>query len=227
MNLSSFDINYTAAQRQKDIVKLLISVALLIAVAGVLKANYPKNNIYMEEQKTELATFAGGCFWCTEAIFDRVKGVTSVVSGYSGGHVINPAYREVTSGSTGHAEAIQVAYDPAIISYIELLEIFFKTHDPTTLNRQGADVGTQYRSAVFFHSDEQRKLAEDIIVALDKEKIWKNSIVTEVTAFSNFYQAEGYHQEYFDNNPGQGYCRIVIQPKVEKFEQVFKEKLKK
>ena len=208
-------------------VKLIISVALLIAVAGVLKANYPIKNNQMENPKTELATFAGGCFWCTEAIFDRVNGVNSVVSGYSGGHVVNPAYREVTSGSTGHAEAIQVAYDPAIITYVELLEIFFKTHDPTTLNRQGADVGTQYRSAVFFHTDEQQKLAEEIIVALDKEKIWKNPIVTEVTAFSNFYPAEEYHQEYFDNNSSQGYCRIVIQPKVEKFEQVFKDKLKK
>lgn len=207
--------------------KLFISVALLIAVAGVIKGNYPKKNIHMEEVKTELATFAGGCFWCTEAIFDRLKGVNSVVSGYSGGHVINPAYREVTSGNTGHAEAIQLTYDPAIISYVELLEIFFKTHDPTTLNRQGADVGTQYRSAVFFHTEEQRKLAEEIIVALDKEKIWKNPIVTEVTAFSNFYPAEEYHQEYFDNNSGQGYCRMVIQPKVEKFEQVFRDKLKK
>jgi peptide-methionine (S)-S-oxide reductase len=208
-------------------VKLLISFILLIAVAGVLRANFMKKNMHMEEPKTELATFAGGCFWCTEAIFDRVEGVTSVVSGYSGGHVVNPAYREVTSGSTGHAEAIQITYDPEIISYLELLEIFFKTHDPTTLNRQGADVGTQYRSAVFFHSEEQRKLAEEIIVALDKEKIWKNPIVTEVTAFSNFYQAEDYHQEYFDNNSGQGYCRMVIQPKVEKFEQVFRDKLKK
>jgi peptide-methionine (S)-S-oxide reductase len=208
-------------------VKLLISLTLFIAVAGVLRGSFTIKNMHMEEPKTELATFAGGCFWCTEAIFDRVKGVTSVVSGYSGGHVINPAYREVTSGSTGHAEAIQVSYDPEIISYVELLEIFFKTHDPTTLNRQGADVGTQYRSAVFFHTEEQRKLAEEIIVALDKEEIWKNPIVTEVTAFSNFFPAEEYHQEYFDNNSGQGYCRMVIQPKVDKFEQVFRDKLKR
>jgi peptide-methionine (S)-S-oxide reductase len=208
-------------------VKFLISLSLLITVAGVLRGNFTEKNIHMEESKNELATFAGGCFWCTEAIFDRVNGVTSVVSGYSGGHVVNPAYREVTSGSTGHAEAIQITYDPEKISYVELLEIFFKTHDPTTLNRQGADVGTQYRSAVFFHTEEQQKLAEEIIGALDKEKIWKNPIVTEVTAFSNFYPAEEYHQEYFDNNSGQGYCRMVIQPKVEKFEQVFRDKLKK
>ena len=192
----------------------------------MLVGNHIENERVMERSKIEVATLAGGCFWCTEAIFERVKGVRTVVSGYSGGHVINPAYREVTSGSTGHAEAIQITYDPVIISYVELLEIFFKTHDPTTLNRQGADVGTQYRSAVFFHTEEQRKLAEEIIVALDNEKIWKNPIVTEVTAFSNFYPAEDYHQEYFDNNSGQVYCRIVIQPKVEKFEQVFRDKLK-
>ena len=208
-------------------VRVFFLAALLFAGAGLLVGNHIENERVMERSKIEVATLAGGCFWCTEAIFERVKGVRTVVSGYSGGHVINPAYREVTSGSTGHAEAIQITYDPAKISYVELLEIFFKTHDPTTLNRQGADVGTQYRSAVFFHTEEQRKLAEEIIVALDKEKIWKKPIVTEVTAFSNFYPAEEYHQEYFDNNSGQGYCRIVIQPKVEKFEQVFRDKLKK
>ncbi len=191
-----------------------------------MNASITKRNINMEKQKTQVATFAGGCFWCTEAIFEQVKGVLSVVSGYSGGHVINPAYREVTRGNTGHAEAIQVTFDPSVISYVELLEIFFKTHDPTTLNRQGADVGTQYRSAVFFHSDEQKRITEEIIVALNNEKIWNDPIVTEVTAFTNFYTAEDYHQEYFKNNQQQGYCRIVIQPKVEKFTKVFKDKLK-
>lgn len=187
-----------------------------------------KNSITMTTigQKTEKATFAGGCFWCTEAIFDQVKGVISVESGYSGGFVKNPSYREVTRGSTGHAESIQVTYDPSVISYLELLEIFFKTHDPTTLNRQGADVGTQYRSAIFYHNDEQRKMAEDIIKELNNEQIWRDPIVTEVTAYTNFYKAEDYHQEYFANNPQQGYCRIVIQPKVEKFEKIFKDKLK-
>lgn len=203
-------------------------LALAFLATGIIVSathTNEKNNKIMTS-KNELATFAGGCFWCTEAIFDQVKGVESVVSGYSGGHVINPSYREVTRGTTGHAEAIQITYNPDVISYIELLEIFFKTHDPTTLNRQGADVGTQYRSAVFYHSDAQRKEAMEIIDALNKEEIWKNPIVTEVTEFSNFYPAEDYHQEYYENNPNQGYCRIVIQPKLEKFEKVFKDKLK-
>jgi len=199
---------------------------LLFATAGMRAGVNGEKMKKMSEQKTELATFSGGCFWCTEAIFERVRGVQSVVSGYSGGHVINPSYREVTSGRTGHAEAIQVSYDPSEITYVELLEIFFKTHDPTTLNRQGADVGTQYRSAVFFHSEEQKKTAEEIIMALNREAIWKDPIVTEVTEFSNFYPAENYHQGYFENNPQQGYCRVVIQPKVEKFKRVFEDKLK-
>ncbi|MCF8345964.1 MAG: peptide-methionine (S)-S-oxide reductase MsrA [Bacteroidales bacterium] len=180
----------------------------------------------MNENKSEVATFASGCFWCTEAIFNRVKGVVSVVSGYSGGEVVNPSYKEVCNGNTGHAEAIQVTFNPDEVSYVELLEIFFKTHDPTTLNRQGADVGTQYRSAIFYHTPSQHEQAVAIIDALNSEKIWKDPIVTEVTAFSNFYPAEDYHQEYFDNNGNQGYCRMVIQPKVEKFEKVFRDKLK-
>ncbi|MEX2370002.1 MAG: peptide-methionine (S)-S-oxide reductase MsrA [Bacteroidales bacterium] len=184
------------------------------------------NDMQKDNYKNEVATFAGGCFWCTEAIFDQVKGVETVVSGYSGGKVKNPAYREVTSGTTGHAEAIQVTYDPGVISYLELLEIFFSTHDPTTLNRQGADVGTQYRSAVFYHSEIQREMAEQVINQLNKEDIWEDPIVTEVTKFTNFYKAEDYHQEYFMNNQDQGYCRIVIQPKVAKFTKVFKDKLK-
>ncbi|MEX0981809.1 MAG: peptide-methionine (S)-S-oxide reductase MsrA [Bacteroidales bacterium] len=207
-------------------VRVFFLAAMLFA-AGLLFGNHIEIEKVMVNEKAEVATLAGGCFWCTEAIFDRVKGVQSVVSGYSGGDVINPAYREVTSGNTGHAEAIQITFNPAIVSYIELLEIFFKTHDPTTLNRQGADVGTQYRSAIFYHSDEQRKAAEEIIAALNSENIWKNPIVTEVTEFSNFYPAEDYHQEYFDNNSNQGYCRMVIQPKVDKFEKVFRDKLKK
>ena len=200
--------------------------ALLFGGISLLNAFDTKRNAIMQDPNKEVATFANGCFWCTEAIFDQVKGVSSVISGYSGGHIKNPSYREVTRGTTGHAEAIQISYDPQVISYVELLEIFFKTHDPTTLNRQGADVGTQYRSAVFYHSEEQAKLAKEIIAALDKEKIWKNPIVTEVTEFSNFYSAEDYHQEYFANNPEAGYCRVVIQPKVEKFTKIFKDKLK-
>jgi len=208
--------------------KNLKIAVLIVLLSGMNVMGAVKNNttMTMNPQKTEIATFAGGCFWCTEAIFDQVKGVISVVSGYSGGHVKNPSYREVTRGTTGHAEAIQVTFDPSVISYTELLEIFFKTHDPTTLNRQGADVGTQYRSAIFYHSDEQKKAAEEIIRELNREKIWKDPIVTEVSAYSKFYEAEDYHQEYFSNNPQQGYCRIVIQPKVEKFEKIFKDKLK-
>ena len=178
------------------------------------------------KDKRELATFGGGCFWCVEAIFERVNGVHSVESGYSGGHVQNPDYKQVTSGMTGHAEVVQISYDPAVVSYMELLEIFFKTHDPTTLNRQGADVGTQYRSIVIYHNDQQRALASEMIQKLDEEEIWKDPIVTTVEPFEAFYSAEAYHQEYYENNPNLGYCRLVINPKVEKFEKVFKEKLK-
>jgi peptide-methionine (S)-S-oxide reductase len=178
------------------------------------------------KDKFEVATFGGGCFWCVEAIFERVSGVHKVESGYSGGHVSNPDYKMVTSGSTGHAEVVQITFDPEVISYLELLEIFFKTHDPTTLNRQGADVGTQYRSIVLFHNEAQHKLAEEIIQELDSEGIWNNPLVTAVEPFEQFYSAEAYHQEYYENNPNQGYCRLVINPKVEKFEKVFKEKLK-
>ncbi len=178
------------------------------------------------KDKFEIATFGGGCFWCVEAIFERVNGVHQVESGYSGGHVINPDYKMVTSGTTGHAEVIQITFDPEVVSYLELLEIFFKTHDPTTLNRQGADVGTQYRSIVLYHNEQQNKLAREIIQDLDSEGIWNNPIVTTVEPFEEFYSAEAYHQEYYENNPNQGYCRLVINPKVEKFEKVFKEKLK-
>lgn len=174
----------------------------------------------------EKATFGNGCFWCTEAIFEKVKGVSSVVSGYSGGSVKNPGYKEVCSGITGHAEVVQIMFDPTVLTYVELLDIFFKTHDPTTLNRQGADVGTQYRSVIFYHNEIQKKTAEDIISELNNEKIWNNPIVTEITKFSVFYPGEDYHQEYFENNSNQGYCRMVIQPKVDKFTKIFKEKLK-
>jgi len=174
----------------------------------------------------ELATFGGGCFWCVEAIFERVNGVHAVESGYSGGHVRNPDYKQVTSGSTGYAEVVQISYDPEVVSYMELLEIFFKTHDPTTLNRQGADVGTLYRSIILSHNEEQSVMARELIEKLDAEEIWRDAIVTTVEPFEAFYSAEADHQEYFENNPNQGYCRLVIKPKVEKFEKVFKEKLK-
>ena len=174
----------------------------------------------------ELATFGGGCFWCVEAIFERVNGVQTVRSGYSGGHVENPTYKQVTSGETGHAEVVQIQYDTAVIGFTALLEVFFNTHDPTTLNRQGADVGTQYRSTVLFHDEDQRLQAENVIRELDQAGIWNDPIVTRIEPFTVFYSAEGTHQEYFENNPNQGYCRVVIQPKVEKFEKVFKDILK-
>lgn len=174
----------------------------------------------------ETATFGAGCFWCVEAVFQRLKGVENVRSGYSGGEVENPSYQEVCNGTTGHAEVIQFDYDPEQISYEELLEVFWKTHDPTTLNRQGADVGTQYRSVIFYHSEEQKNLAEKYKTKLNEAGIFDNPIVTEISAFTNFYVAENYHQDYYDNNKNQPYCSFVITPKLDKFEKVFKDKLK-
>jgi len=198
-----------------------LSIFGTLIIIAVTMMGQKKNN-----DQHKLATFGGGCFWCVEAIFERVEGIHSAVSGYSGGHVKNPSYREVTTGRTGHAEVVQVGYDPAVISYLELLEIFFKTHDPTTLNRQGADIGTQYRSVIFYHNQQQKEQAEQVRNELDVAGIWDDPIVTVIEPFEAFYQAEDYHQEYFTSNPGQGYCRVVIQPKIEKFEKVFRDKLK-
>lgn len=175
---------------------------------------------------TETATFGEGCFWCSEAIFGSLKGVISVESGYSGGTTQNPTYEEVCSGETGHAEVVQIKFDPTIISYKELLEVFWKTHDPTTLNRQGADVGTQYRSVIFYHSPEQKELAEKYKEELNKENIFNKPVVTQIVPFTHFYKAENYHQDYFANHPNQGYCQFVIVPKLEKFRKIFKDQLK-
>ena len=175
----------------------------------------------------EVATLAGGCFWCLEAVYDELKGVTDVVSGYSGGRRPNPTYEQVCAGTTGHAEVVQVTFDPEVVSFRELLEVFFTIHDPTTLNRQGADVGTQYRSAVFYHSPEQKTTAEQVIKELNEARIWDAPIVTEVTPFSEFFPGEDYHQEYFVKNPGQGYCRFVVAPKVAKFRSKYLQKLKR
>lgn len=183
-------------------------------------------NILAMNPNKEKATLGGGCFWCTEAVFLRLKGVESVTPGYSGGHIKNPAYREVVTGRTGHAEVVQITFNPDVVTFAEILEVFFMTHDPTTLNRQGADVGTQYRSAIFYHTPEQKKIAEEIIRALEKEKVYNDPIVTEVTAFTNFYEAEDYHKNYFARNPNQPYCQFVVAPKVEKFKKIFKEKVK-
>ncbi len=174
-----------------------------------------------------LATFGSGCFWCTEAVFQRVEGIGQVVSGYMGGKVKNPSYKEVTTGLTGHAEVIQLTYNPEVISYDELLEIFWGTHDPTTLNRQGADVGTQYRSVIFYHNDDQKKLAELYKKKLDASGAFTDPIVTEISPATEFYKAEEYHQNYYNLNGNAPYCTYVIQPKLEKFKKVFKDKLKK
>ena len=175
----------------------------------------------------EVATLAGGCFWCLEAIYDELKGVEDVVSGYAGGSVENPSYQAVCTGATGHAEVVQVTFDPQVVSFKELLEVFFTIHDPTTLNRQGADVGTQYRSAIFYHSPEQKATAGQVIAEISAAGIWPDPIVTEVVPLEAFYPAEDYHQEYFRKNPYQGYCRAVVAPKVAKFRAKFIERLKK
>jgi peptide-methionine (S)-S-oxide reductase len=181
----------------------------------------------VESKKLEVATFGAGCFWCTEAVFLNVKGVTKVVSGYTGGKVKNPTYREVCSGLTGHAEVTQITYDPAVVSFEDLLEVFWNTHDPTTLNKQGADEGTQYRSAVFYADENQKQKAEAYKKQLEESRVFKKPIVTEITALSAFYPAEDYHQNYYSLNPNQGYCQYVIRPKVEKFKKQFADKLKR
>jgi peptide-methionine (S)-S-oxide reductase len=178
------------------------------------------------DKKLDTATFGAGCFWCVEAVFEQLKGVYAVESGYSGGHTKNPTYKEVCTGTTGHAEACQIIYDPSLISFTELLEVFWKTHDPTTLNRQGADVGTQYRSVIFYHNDEQRRLAEEMKTRLQDAKIWKDPLVTQIVPFQEFFKAEDYHQEYYFQNTSQPYCSAVITPKIEKFRKVFADKLK-
>lgn len=179
-----------------------------------------------KERKYENAIFGSGCFWCTEAIFEDVEGVSSVISGYAGGKIPDPSYKDVCDGVTGHAEVVQVTYNSDIISYAELLEIFWKTHDPTTLNRQGGDYGTQYRSVIFYHNVEQKELAEQYKKELDASGAWNNPIVTEISPYTNFYIAEDYHQDYFRKNPYQAYCQAVVGPKVDKFRKVFPDKIK-
>jgi len=180
----------------------------------------------VENKPLETATLGGGCFWCLEAVYDELKGVEDVVSGYTGGARPNPTYEQVCSGATGHAEVVQVTFDPAVVSFRDILNVFFTIHDPTTLNRQGADIGTQYRSAIFTHSTEQAETARTAIADLAAKKVWANPIVTEITPLDAFYPAEDYHQEYFARNPNQGYCRAVIAPKVVKFRKQYLERLK-
>jgi peptide-methionine (S)-S-oxide reductase len=200
--------------------KLLILLSIFFVSVN---AQRTINTLKMEEK---LATFGGGCFWCTEAIFEELEGVKNVVSGYAGGTVINPAYREVTTGKTGHAEVVQITYDPEKVTYEELLDVFFKTHDPTTLNRQGADVGTQYRSVIFYHSPEQQEAAEYKIKSLTASGRFDSPIVTQLEKYEHFYIAEDYHQDYFRNNPDQAYCSYVIQPKLKKMRKDFSDKIK-
>ena len=175
----------------------------------------------------ESATLAGGCFWCLEAAYLELKGIERVDSGYAGGHVASPTYEQVCTGDTGHAEVVQVTFDPSAITYREVLEVFFTIHDPTTLNRQGADVGTQYRSAIFYHSPEQKATAEAVMAELETERVWNDRIVTQLVPYELFYPAEEYHRDYYRRNPDQGYCRIVIAPKVSKLRKVYFEKLRK
>lgn len=180
------------------------------------------------EPKThELATLAGGCFWCLEAVYVELRGVEKVVSGYAGGHVKNPTYREVCNGTTGHAEVVQVTFDPAVVSFRDILRIFFTIHDPTTLNRQGNDVGTQYRSAIFYHDETQKQVAVEVIDELTRQRVWPNPIVTEVAPLEKFYPAEDYHQDYFANNPMQPYCQVIVAPKVAKFRKQYFQQLKR
>ena len=203
-------------------IKVVITISLLATTLAMGQSTKPKTmNSDLQE-----ATFGAGCFWCTEAVFLGVKGVTKVESGYSGGTVKNPSYREVCTGLTGHAEVTRITYDPKQVSFSDLLEIFWNTHDPTTLNKQGADEGTQYRSVVFYHNDEQKKTAEAYKAQLEASHVFKNKIVTEISPLTNYYPAEDYHQNYYALNGSQPYCQYVIRPKVEKFEKQFKNKLK-
>lgn len=205
----------------------------LIIASSIILSNIPtqlvsqNNNIKEINMNTKVATFGSGCFWCSEAIFNRIEGVTKVEPGFSGGQTKNPSYKEVVQGTTGYAEVAQITYNPDVVSYNTLLEIFWKTHDPTTLNRQGGDVGTQYRSIIFYHNQDQKKLADDYLSALGSANIWEDPIVTEIVSFEKFYPAEDYHNDYYKNNPENSYCSFVITPKIEKFENVFADKLKK
>jgi methionine-S-sulfoxide reductase len=199
----------------------------LIAILAFTLTGFAQNNTQKKTSNFETITVGGGCYWCVEAVYENLNGVKSVVSGFAGGKVANPTYEEVCTGTTGHAEVVQITYDKTITDINEIFKVFFTVHDPTTLNRQGADVGTQYRSVIFYKTPEQKKAAESIIAELNKAKVYDSPIVTKVEPFTKFYKAEDYHQNYYSNNKNQPYCKMVIQPKIEKFEKVFKDKLKK
>ncbi|MGF7230538.1 peptide-methionine (S)-S-oxide reductase MsrA [Arachidicoccus sp.] len=217
--------------------KLLLWTSAILCFASftscVEQKNHQRSNVdeqfadkNLEMENIDTATFGTGCFWCTEAFFQRLKGVVKVISGYSGGNTPNPTYEEVCSGTTGYAEACQIMYDPSVISFEELLKVFWQTHDPTTLNRQGNDVGTQYRSVIFYHNQQQMDEAQHYKEALQKSGAWDKPIVTAIEPYKSFFSAENYHQNYYNDNPRQMYCQYVIKPKLEKFEKAFKDKLK-
>ena len=224
-HILNFFLNNLVKKKMKAILLLISLVASCNAKEKDMQEFKEPVKMNVENDR-EVATFAGGCFWCTEAIFSELKGVEKVVSGYTGGTVKNPSYREICDGRTGHAEAIQITFNPNEIAYEDLLEIFFGTHDPTTLNRQGADVGTQYRSEIFYHSAAQKEKAEAYIAFIEKEKLYNNPIVTKVSSATVFYEAEEYHQDYYAQNGSQGYCQMVIAPKLEKLRKYYKSKLK-
>ncbi len=205
---------------------LWLSALTLFGVSMMSIPSTPAADDTADDKPMAKATFAGGCFWCTEAVYKEIKGVKEVTSGYIGGKNPNPTYKQVCTGLTGHAEAVEIEYDPDLVPYEKLLEVFFATHDPTTLNRQGADVGTQYRSGVFYHDDDQKQIAEKVIERLNVARVFPQRIVTEVTEASTFYPAEDYHQDYFENNPFQPYCQAAVSPKVAKVRKVFKDLLK-
>lgn len=208
--------------------KILLPV-LLIGLTTFTKSHAQQSNKttnHMDSTELKKATFGAGCFWCVEAVFEEIKGVQSVVAGYAGGHVQNPTYREVSSGKTGHAEVARITFDPSVVSFEQLLEVFWHTHNPTTKNRQGADVGPQYRSVIFYHSDEQKGIAEASLRKTDKSGLWDDPIVTEIEPIHNYSEAENYHQDYYKNNPNAGYCTVVIAPKLKKFRKEFSHLLK-
>jgi peptide-methionine (S)-S-oxide reductase len=227
MNLEEKPLRY----KMKDMKLILSGILLAITFAGCAQNKIKKEPFSMSDSlisnvKTDTATFGAGCFWCVEAVFQRLDGVLKVTSGYSGGHIENPTYEEVCSKSSGHVEVARVIYDPSKVSFDDLLQVFWQVHDPTTLNQQGADEGPQYRSVIFYHNDEQKQKAEKYKKELDASGAWDKPIVTAIEPLKNFYAAENYHQDYYNQNQDQMYCRYVIRPKVEKFEKVFKNKLK-
>lgn len=205
---------------------LLIVLGVFFTLPALYAQQSQNTDNTMDVNKTEEATFGAGCFWCVEAIFEEVRGVKSVVAGYAGGEISNPTYRQVSSGRTGHAEVTRITYDPSVVSYEQLLEVFWHTHNPTTKNRQGADVGPQYRSVIFYHNDEQKQIAEQSLKKTDESDLWEDPIVTEIEPLSNYSKAENYHQNYYENNPNAGYCTVVIAPKLKKFRKDFSHLLK-